>query len=77
MIQPNSFTKQWRYFTVGSSGNKWHTARFCLLASLPEVFFVIQDAKCIHFKQIKKELPVDDRKITPEQHELFLDLVMR
>ncbi|XP_078380884.1 serine/threonine-protein kinase Kist-like isoform X1 [Oculina patagonica] len=36
-----------------------------------------EDAKCIHFKQIKKELPVDDRKITPEQHELFLDFVMR
>ena len=39
--------------------------------------FVIQDANCLHFKQINQELPNDDREITPEQHELFLDFIMR
>ena len=43
----------------------------------PVVFFVTQDANCLHFKQINQELPEDDREITPEQHELFLDFIMR
>ena len=49
---------------------------FCHYNSLV-VLFVTQDANCLHFKQINQELPKDDREITPEQHKLFLDFIMR
>ena len=39
--------------------------------------FVIQDDPCIHFKEIKSHLPRDERKIPKEQHELFLDFLVR
>ena len=31
----------------------------------------------MHFQQIQKELPQDEREITLEQHDFFLDFVMR
>ena len=31
----------------------------------------------MHFQQIQKELPQDEREITLEQHNFFLDFVMR
>ena len=31
----------------------------------------------MHFQQIQKELPQDERDITLEQHDFFLDFVMR
>lgn len=36
-----------------------------------------KEANCLHFKQINQELPEDDREITPVQHALFLDFIMR
>lgn len=37
----------------------------------------IKDDPCIHFKEIKSHLPRDERKIPKEQHELFLDFLVR
>lgn len=39
--------------------------------------FQEKDAECVHFHQIQKELPKDERNITLEQHNFFLDFVMR
>lgn len=43
----------------------------------PVCTMCLQEKDCMHFQQIQKELPQDEREITLEQHNFFLDFVMR